>query len=637
MKQLSNRWILFLILMVAVVLRVFNLSEIPFTHDEFSALSRLNFDSFSALIHEGVKIDGHPAGVQVFLYYWTKIFGISTIAVKFPFIIAGVISVYLTFSIGEKWMNETVGLISAATVSCLQYTVLFSQIARPYISGLFFSLLMVFFLTKLIQHPKRNFLLNGCFFIISGALCAYNHHFSLLFAAIVGVSGLFFIQKAFLIRYCLLGLGIFGLYIPHLEIFFYQLNVAGVEEWLAKPTPVFFLNYISYIFNYSYIFIMVVLGIALGFLVTKKHVKINLKNYLLFLTWFLTPLLIGYFYSTNVNAVLQYSVLIFSFTYLLFLLFGHLPNCSPKTNLILVALILLTGTLSLVYERQHYKYFYQSPYLEILNDLQVANEKENVLSVVQSVEHINAYYMNQMRFDSNYTWYDQFESIPDFKQFLIDNAEHHSYFYLGCLHHIDPLVVPIIQEFYPSIELQKNYFGGSSYLFSKNPSPSKLVSTLGFEKDSLPSWSYNTSSIIDTVSYAGKRSYQINPDEEWGPGFEANLGRFLLKDHAFIDLSVKIKANQPPTATLVLTLENEGETILWRGYDFDQQLNLQQQGAESATFHGTIEIPKEHLNNPNLKFKTYIWNKDKNTFLVEDYKIKLRKGNPIIYGIVNKL
>src|SRR5690554_8122667 len=99
MKQLSNRWILFLILMVTVVLRVFNLSEIPFTHDEFSALSRLNFDSFSALIHEGVKIDGHPAGVQVFLYYWTKIFGISTIAVKFPFIIAGVISVYLTFSI----------------------------------------------------------------------------------------------------------------------------------------------------------------------------------------------------------------------------------------------------------------------------------------------------------------------------------------------------------------------------------------------------------------------------------------------------------------------------------------------------------------------------------------------------------
>src|SRR5690554_7189323 len=96
---------------------------------------------------------------------------------------------------------------------------------------------------------------------------------------------------------------------------------------------------------------MVVLGIALGFLVTKKHVKINLKNYLLFLTWFLTPLLIGYFYSINVNAVLQYSVLIFSFTYLLFLLFGHLPNCSPKTNLILVALILLTGTLSLVYER----------------------------------------------------------------------------------------------------------------------------------------------------------------------------------------------------------------------------------------------------------------------------------------------
>ena len=72
MKLRSNQWILLLILAVSVVLRLFHFSEIPFTHDEFSALSRLDFDSFSALINKGVKIDAHPAGVQVFLYYWTK-------------------------------------------------------------------------------------------------------------------------------------------------------------------------------------------------------------------------------------------------------------------------------------------------------------------------------------------------------------------------------------------------------------------------------------------------------------------------------------------------------------------------------------------------------------------------------------
>ena len=73
MKLRSNQWILLIILVISAVLRMYNFSDLPFTHDEFSALSRLDFDNFSALIHEGIKIDGHPAGVQVFLFYWTKI------------------------------------------------------------------------------------------------------------------------------------------------------------------------------------------------------------------------------------------------------------------------------------------------------------------------------------------------------------------------------------------------------------------------------------------------------------------------------------------------------------------------------------------------------------------------------------
>ena len=68
--KFTNKTILLLILIVASALRIYNIFSIPFSHDEFSALSRLNFNSFSELIAKGVKIDGHPALVQVFLYYW---------------------------------------------------------------------------------------------------------------------------------------------------------------------------------------------------------------------------------------------------------------------------------------------------------------------------------------------------------------------------------------------------------------------------------------------------------------------------------------------------------------------------------------------------------------------------------------
>ena len=140
--RFTNKLLLVLIIIVGTVLRFYNYGEIPFTHDEFSALSRLNFDNFNDLIEKGVKIDAHPAGVHVFMYYWTTFFGSAEWVVKLPFTVIGTLSIFLIYLIGKNWFNETVGLISASFITSIQFTVIYSQIARPYISGLFFSLLM---------------------------------------------------------------------------------------------------------------------------------------------------------------------------------------------------------------------------------------------------------------------------------------------------------------------------------------------------------------------------------------------------------------------------------------------------------------------------------------------------------------
>ncbi len=50
-----NELTLILILIVRALLRFYNYNDIPFTHDEFSALFRLNFNGFNELIEKGVK------------------------------------------------------------------------------------------------------------------------------------------------------------------------------------------------------------------------------------------------------------------------------------------------------------------------------------------------------------------------------------------------------------------------------------------------------------------------------------------------------------------------------------------------------------------------------------------------------
>ncbi|MDD4384325.1 MAG: glycosyltransferase family 39 protein [Bacteroidales bacterium] len=227
--KITNKLTLFLIVLVAIALRFYNYQNIPFTHDEFSALSRTNFNSFSELIDQGVKVDGHPAGIQVFLYYWTKLAGKSEVWVKLPFMLMGIASVVLVYLIAKMWYNETVALLSTSFVASIQFSIVYSQIARPYISGLFFSMLMAYFWSRIVLKPTKRYYANAAMFVISAALCAYNHHFSLLFAVIVGVSGLFLVRKEFLVKYVICGLLIFILYVPHLSIFFHQLSLGGVD------------------------------------------------------------------------------------------------------------------------------------------------------------------------------------------------------------------------------------------------------------------------------------------------------------------------------------------------------------------------------------------------------------------------
>ena len=55
------------------------------TMTSLSALARLRYNNLIAFVKYGVKNDYHPMGVQIFLYYWVKIFGKSEASVRLAF------------------------------------------------------------------------------------------------------------------------------------------------------------------------------------------------------------------------------------------------------------------------------------------------------------------------------------------------------------------------------------------------------------------------------------------------------------------------------------------------------------------------------------------------------------------------
>ena len=639
--RLTNKTILILILGVSAILRFYRFQEIPFMHDEFSALFRTDFNSFNELIEYGVRPDGHPAGIQVFLYYWIKLFGRAEWIVKLPFTVMGVLSVLLVYLVSRKWFNETAGLMCAAFTASIQYTIMYSQIARPYISGMFFSLLMVYFWSSLIKTPSNKFKMNGMLYVLAAVLCAYNHHFSLLFAAIVGLSGLFLIPGMFLLRYVFLGLMIFFFYIPHLGIFMDQLKTGGVGGWLAKPEKSFFLEYLYYIFNFSPLSVIMAVAIALWGIVYLKKSNLVLQNYLLFIAWFLLPLLIGYWYSVQFNPVLQYSVLLFSFSPLLFILFCHISNQKASINLLLVTIILTVNIFTLITERQHYRIFYESPYENIVTDLKKAKQKNSsIIHIIDSHKKITSYYLEKHQTDSAFTWFDTFENEAEFIHFLKENSLKSNYLYFGAFSSNKPNSVSIIMRYFPVMLEEKNYYGGSTWLFSKSDFPRPAnVTSLNFKKTAPDGWySVNDDQIMYAEGFDDSHSYLMDSLLEWSPTYAIPLKQIITHQNNFIDISLETKTEREISEIiLVATLESEEEVLHFDGAEFNSFKDPALTSNEWYSVHHSLKLSDINLDYSNMILKVFVWNKGRDHFLIDNFQINVREGNPMIYGLYEKI
>lgn len=331
-------------------LRFYFNSDFSLSNDELSAVNRLNFSSLSQLINEGIKIDGHPAGAQLLIYYWTKVFGLNPFQIRFPFILLSSLTPIFAYLFMRKASGETQGLIFAVFVSFLEFPFLYSLIARPYGPGLTIILAAAWLWHSLLFEPKNKYsILKVISLGIVWSMAIYFHYFAGLTALIMGFTGLLYLKRNNVIPYLSAALIAIILFIPHLTVTFYQLSLKGVGSWLGKPNSDWIIDHLFYFLNSSY-FTLTGIGILLILLIikSKKLIKEQYIKSVIFAFWFLIPYLIGYYYSIKVDAVLQNSVLIFSTPFLIAAVLSLVNlefNKYGKTTIILIFLLLISELL----------------------------------------------------------------------------------------------------------------------------------------------------------------------------------------------------------------------------------------------------------------------------------------------------
>ena len=534
MKHINSRdhvgLLLVLIILAGLVLKCWHAFDIPFTFDELSAMSRTQFDLFRDLIRVGiVEKDSHPAGVQVFLYYWVMLFGEMEFVVKLPFILAGLTSIYLAYRIGEIWFGKTSGILTATYLSSLQLFVMYSQIARPYVSGLFFTLFAVLFWSKyFFQSPKIKYLAG---FVVFSAFAAYNHYISLLFITVLGVSGLFLIKRKNFLMYTLSGVAILLLYVPHLPIIFAQAEKGTIGGWLGAPGPYFLLDFTYWLFHHSYLSIAVfILLIAAGITMSKPSQKLDLKHKKrwILLLWLIPAPVFGYIYSYAKEPILQYSMLIFSAPYIFLLLFSFVGEWKMKQLGIAVILILSVNISTLIFNQEYYRNFYRQPFNQMVKNAIKLEEKYSgeVFIINDYIPYYTEYYFRKYNQEFPfYTTRNKEVKISDFKK-MLSNIDQNIVITSG----LDDIYFQVIMELFPNWEGFETGFTYEQYVFSRKDMAGDralgrtIISEVSFSntiEDTL--WQFNKRDIIVDTS-SGNHRYLMTPEVTYGPKIEILTG-----------------------------------------------------------------------------------------------------------------
>jgi Dolichyl-phosphate-mannose-protein mannosyltransferase len=589
-----------IILFVGFVLR-FSISLIhSYSNDELSAINRLQYNNFSDLLDKGVMSgDMHPAGVQVFMKGWSWMFGMNEGPMRFPFVILGVLSILLIYKIGLKWVNKQTGIYAAILLSFLYFPIMNSEFARPYSPGLFFSLLAAWYYLKILFAEEKSYkdaILLGLGF--AGAM--YTHHFAFMFIGWMGISGLIYANKRNL-KYILIA-GVLGilLYVPHIPITQFQLEVGGLQ-WLAPPESDWLLQFIFHALNESFLLVVAIISAVLMALVFNKRSNDKWSKMLTyFAVLFFGIFAVGFVYSYLGTPVLKFPVMLFALPFL-FLILGYFLSkfLIPKVMMLVLSLMIITST---VYEKGLFGNMHYELFEEVAVDIVDWNNiygEDNIYSVynLNNPNYMN-FYANQWDEEIDFDWdVLEFGDAAKLREDLKVRTE--EYLVIGYSARLTlPQVFETCLEFYPNIVDGTKYNNASVYLLSKTDHPTiRLYQHL---EASFPpireksNWVFNKELFVEgkIIKYP-YNSYELSGDNIYGPEYHFNLNDISDHNSKYIKVEVIASVNDDAQLTASFGAKRSGVAVKnVQGEDYWEGRDLEVMLIDTERAYFTFEIPK---------------------------------------------
>lgn len=639
-KNFKEHWLITLILIIGVVFRFVPIAQYQFSHDELSGLSRTIFVNLADELNYGVKIDTHPALIQVFLWIWVKLFGYSEIAIKLPFLICGALSIWYAYKFGKTFLSKKAGLVAATILSCSFIFLVYSSYARMYISGVLFSILFLHTIFKLLFFEEIN-TKDYILFTLFALLCAYNHHMSCLFALTLSLLSLFYIKKERVFKFVAFGALTLVLYLPHLSITLYQFSNGNIGAtsggWLSAPRMFEVYYFIKTLFGCGIsgkMILLLFLGLTLSSIF--KLLPISKKQFLL-LWIFLINYLIIHLYSVYRNPILQNSVLLFSGLCLIFFLSSFVNVLSKK----LVSVFCFSLMLLLSYQTIRKKHFFSK-----VNDHGFETQARSLIQMQNRVgeNNVTAIFGSEPFFIYAYEkkYHTKLPHVSVYDSLFINHARFSQYLqnlkqpYI-VLSGVGAMDILRIKEYYPYlVSNTDDYFSNVTVLskYDHGNYDVSILNTMPLFNSDINIYLPKNKSIQfcnDSLNYIIEKM-----DSNYPFNLSIPVNKALVKKHQFLvaELSYKVDSvSQISADKLCVTVSKHNEdprhftsANLYDYYDGRKKI----QKTYAGIFAG--EEFESHISK-DITANFFIWKAKESHYKLVDFKLKQVDYNPTKWTI----
>ncbi|MHB8260083.1 MAG: glycosyltransferase family 39 protein [Bacteroidia bacterium] len=628
MNWLKNNWLIVLILVIAFLLRFIPLFEYEFFFDELSALDRIRYTTFADLINKGIKVDVHPAFIQLFLFFWARVDGTSEAWIKLPFLVCGFLSCWFIFRFSNKWFGYKTGVISAIVVSCSMIFLVYSSSNHLYSTGVLFAILSLYYLFEIVFGKSvslKHYILYGLFILLS----ALNHHMGALFGLITALLAFIFSDKKQRVYLVFTAIATVILYLPHLPITLAQMSYsigAGDGGWLTAPKWYACFSFLKTLFGTGLVvYIFVLLFVYSG--IQNKFSFLSDKKIIFLLITFVVYCLTIQLYSVLRSPILQFSVLLIAAPCIIIIVARSLSFIPDKLFTLVSIAFIIAFLVQTIYVKQYYSLgIKQGVHSSITQTIEAKNKygAANVSAIYCTEAFFAKHYMDELK--QNYSYLTAFDSTYNNPVLLSTylNSLKENYIILS-----DPNVSLIERTklYFPYLIYHDEGYFKSIFLFSK-------INT-NCVKDETVIKTYTLHQpdefIFPSNYKTENNAILIDSTDEFPFCVRANFSSLNLKGGQYVVATSSYK----PYSTMgdlnfVFSIKEKDSTLFYASSNFKDSYLMGDtlQHGFSSLFIGTeINTWK------NAKLECYFWNTGKKRYLVKDISLKIIDPNPHKYSL----